>query len=304
MNDPGHDRIPAEVLRTFPGAMAGSVDVSSSEAVAWRLEVTPSLVAELRAETAWHLDGLERLGYHDVVIGLSGGLDSVVATAIARDAAVGRRHVRAVTVDLGRPGDGARTRATRDSASRLGVEHIVVMGAAVRESLELACPRTGPWSSINTDTRTIQACIGRVADATGSSVISTVDLSERLLGRFTEGFYGQIAPLGLLYKTEVDALATQMGVRSSIIDSRPGCDDHWYDDEILGAPYGVLDPVLHLLSFERLSIDQVASTLRIHDRAWLERLDFRLRTQPLRVNTAAMLTSRRTDPGSTRLARR
>jgi NH3-dependent NAD+ synthetase len=135
------------------------------------------------------------------------------------------------------------------------------------------------------ETRTIQSLIFQVADSRNALVAATTDRSEWLLGRYTEAFYGHCAPLAGLYKSEVIALARCLNVEDSVQDSRPGCENYWYDDEVLGAGYDVVDSLLHLLVDVGKSPDQICAELQIEDLDWIEGFSERVQFQPLRTTT-------------------
>jgi NAD+ synthetase len=276
-------RVPSEVLETFPGAPQGRWKPQALAGVRFRNGTTQTLIDIVVRFLAAEWKALEQIGLHGAFIGLSGGLDSVVAIRLCQMAAGDCRSVRAVTVNLGRPGDAERVASCADSAGRLGVEHLVVDATDIRRAMLEACPASGPWSGINTDTRLIQDLIFGVADRHRASVVSTGDLSEKLMGRQTEAFYGQLEPLGSLYKSEVMDIANAIEVTGMLADRRPGCEDYWYDDEVLGAGYDVIDPLLYLLRTKKQSASWIAQEYGIVDIAWLERLAHRVANQRLRT---------------------
>src|SRR5262249_7383638 len=128
----------------------------------------------------------------------------------------------------------------------------------------------------------------QTADSMQAAVCATTDRSEGLLGRYTEHFYGHFAPIAHLYKTEVIELARFLGVPGGVVNQRPGCESHWYDDEVLGAGYDVIDPLLHLMVEERLTDADIRVGYGVDDTRWLSKLRERLDRQPARVVTRAL----------------
>ncbi len=100
----------------------------------------------------------------------------------------------------------------------------------------------------------------------------------------TEAFYGQLEPLGELWKTEVADLARSLGVTEFLSNPRAGCEDYWYDDEVLGAGYDVIDPILHLMCEERRSPETILGRYG-GDLGWLTAIASRVRAQPLRTTS-------------------
>jgi NAD+ synthase len=276
-------RVPPEVLASFPGAPQGPWSPRALDAVRFRHGTAQASIDVIVRFLATEWKALEEIGLHGAVIGLSGGLDSVVTIRLCQMAAGDALPVRAVTVNLGRPGDAERTASCVECARRLGVEHLVIDAADVRRAMLEACPASGPWSGINTDTRLIQDLVFGVADRHRSTVVSTGDLSERLMGRQTEAFYGQLEPLGSLYKSEVIDIASAIELTDTLADNRPGCEDYWYDDEVLGVGYDVVDPLLHLLQTENRCPSWISKEYGITDIAWIERLAHRVAKQRLRT---------------------
>lgn len=267
-------------VRLFPGAISTSFDRDRVRAFAFRISVDDALVERVVRFLNQGLSDLAPLDYRALAIGFSGGIDSVAAIALARRS---DPPVTAIIVNLGREGEAPRIARLRDHVRRLGVEYVEVDGSAARTALIGSGELGQDWLPINLDTRLIQTLIFREADRLHAAVVSTTDLSERLLGRHTECFYGQLAPLAGLYKTEVDRLIDFLGVRGAVSESRPGCEDYWFDDEALGADYDIVDPILHLMATEQWMPAEIGNAFGFGDTAWLERIQKRLKMQPLRL---------------------
>ena len=283
--------LPEQVLRAFPGAPRSVPAPARLATVAYARAMDEAAADRLVSRLDVALVDLEAVALTNVVVGLSGGLDSVVTVRLCQRAGRADRRVLAVTVDLGRPGEAERVEAIRKTAHHLGVDHRVIDAAALRTATFAAWPPTGPWSAINTDTRLIQSLLFRVADSTAAAVVATTDRSEHLLGRYTECFYGHVEPLGDLYKTEVLPLAETLGVANLVADQRPGCEDYWYDDQVLGAGWGTIDPILHLLVVEGRTPAEVGEQLGVADVDWIERIASRVRVQPARLRSTQLRAS-------------
>lgn len=275
------------VLSAFPGKLRRTPLASDLSKVSYRRAIDARVVDETVQMIAEGLCDLGKVDINGIVVGLSGGVDSVVCLELCRRA-VTDGSVRAVTVLAGDDHEVLRLSNLRTCASMLAVEHIVVDGRAAQAALTAAWPEAGPWSSINTLTRMVHALIFQVADSARSAVCATTDRSEQLLGRYTEHYYGHVAPLAHLYKTEVIELARFLGVADLMEFSRPGCESHWYDDEVLGASYDVIDPLLHLMAEEHRTDVEISLDCGIDDLEWLSRLRLRIDNQPARVMTRTL----------------
>lgn len=98
-------------------------------------------------------------------------------------------------------------------------------------------------------------------------VLGTSNRTELLLGYFTKFGDGgcDFEPIGGLYKTQVRQLAEYLGLPESIIKKTPSA-GLWVgqtDEEEIGAPYNVIDDVLHLLVDLGYSIEAAAKELNI-----------------------------------------
>ena len=106
-------------------------------------------------------------------------------------------------------------------------------------------------------------------------VIGTSNKTEALLGYGT--LYGDmaaaLAPIGDLYKTQLRAVATELGVPREILDKPPSA-DLWpgqTDETEAGFSYPELDRLLFWRIDKRRSVDEVVALG--YDRAMVERVD-------------------------------
>lgn len=276
--------VDADVMKAFPGRPSIVAPNAALSALSYKRAADAALVDQIVAFIGERLVDLEKIGVKGLVVGLSGGVDSIVCLELCRRA-VPVGLLKAVTVLAGDDAEVQRLRGLSECARKLGIENVFVDGRAAQAALTSAWPEIGPWSSINILTRLVHGLIFQVADSLRSGVCATTDRSEDLLGRYTELFYGQVAPLAHLYKTEVTELARFLGVAHAVESVRPGCESHWYDDTVLGAGYDMIDPLLHLMVEHKLPDGDIARRYGVDDLQWLSRLRRRLDNQSARILT-------------------
>ncbi|RLM33052.1 NAD(+) synthase, partial [Haloferax sp. Atlit-109R] len=103
------------------------------------------------------------------------------------------------------------------------------------------------------------------ANATDRLVCGTANRSELLLGYLTKHGDGaaDLFPLGHPYKTDVRAPASELDVPEFVVEKAPtaGFLPGQRDADDLGAPYEVIDPVLHLGVDRGLSPESVVERI-------------------------------------------
>lgn len=151
-------------------------------------------------------------GFADVVIGLSGGIDSSLVAAMCVDA-FGADHVHGVLL----PGPYSTDHSVTDAeelACNLGIKTRTV---SIKEPYEAfasvladACGgRLSGLASENTQARCRMVCLMALSNAHGWMLVNTGNKSEAMMGYST--LYGDtagaFAPIGGIYKTDVYALS-------------------------------------------------------------------------------------------------
>ncbi len=191
---------------------------------------------------------LRASGLAGFVAGLSGGVDSAVAAALAV-AAVGRERVRTLAL----PGPSSAPESLSDAravADHLGVPLEVVDLAAPAEMLAATLgARADRVRFGNLMARLRMVALFDRARSVPALVLGTSNKSEILLGYST--LFGDAAasvqPLGDVWKTHVFALARALGLPGAVI-SKPPTADLWpgqTDAGELGFDYPTVDPVLY-----------------------------------------------------------
>ena len=189
---------------------------------------------------------VRRTGYRQVVLGLSGGIDSAVSAALAIRA-LGANNVLSVLMPY-RSSDPRSARDARAIARRLGtaLETIPItpmIDAYFRKATKATRLRRG-----NKMARERMAILYDVSLRDRRLVIGTSNKTEILIGYGT--LHGDLAsgvnPLGDLYKTQVRQVAAALGLPREIIWKTASA-DLWAgqsDESDLGYRYRDIDRVL------------------------------------------------------------
>lgn len=204
-------------------------------------------------------DYVRKNRFTDVVIGLSGGIDSSLVAAVAVDA-LGAEHVHGVSMPSRYSSDGSRTDAHRLAAA-LGIDiRTVSIEPAFQAYLDMLGPSFDGRPADLTEENLQSRCRGQILMALsnkfGWMVLTTGNKSEMAVGYFT--IYGDsvggYAVIKDLLKLDVFALSRHVNDRAgreiipvSVLTKPPSAElrPDQRDDQSL-PPYEVLDPILAL----------------------------------------------------------
>jgi NAD+ synthase len=212
-----------------------------------RLSLNAPLAAQVL--TSFIKDAVETSGTSGVVVGLSGGIDSSLAAALAVRA-LGPERVHGFLL----PYRTSSPESLEDAhlvAGHLGVPHRVI---------EIS-PMVDAYFAIETDAdagrrgnkmaRERMTILFDQAKKLNALVLGTSNKTEILLGYST--VFGDNAsslnPLGDLYKHQVWQLSRHLGLPERVVAKRPSADlfPGQTDEGDLGFDYATADEVLHLL---------------------------------------------------------
>jgi NAD+ synthase len=236
-------------------------------------------------------DYVDKNGFGNVVLGLSGGIDSAICAALAVDA-LGRERVRTVMMPY-RYTSGASLRDAEACAHALGCRYDIVpifepvegFGRALAQLFE---GTNEGVTEENLQSRTRGTILMAISNKFGSMVVTTGNKSEMSVGYAT--LYGDMNggfnPIKDLYKMQVYALArwrnrhlppTALGPAGevcpqSIIEKAPSAElrpDQTDQDSL--PPYPVLDDILECLVENEMGVDAIVE--RGHDRATVIRVE-------------------------------
>ncbi len=198
-------------------------------------------------------------GFTEVVIGLSGGVDSAVVAAIAVEA-LGAKNVHGVSMPSRYSSTGSRTDA-QVLATSLGIDmQTISIEPAFGSYLEMLEPsfanRSADLTEENLQSRVRGTTLMALSNKFGWMVLTTGNKSETAVGYFT--LYGDsvggYAVIKDLFKTKVYELCEFINLKShrevisrAIIDKAPSAElrPDQRDDQSL-PPYDVLDSILEL----------------------------------------------------------
>lgn len=217
------------------------------EAVGRRLVLNSALAVAVL--TDFIRDAVATSGAGGVVVGLSGGVDSALAAALAARA-LGAERVHALLLPY-RTSSPASAGDARLVAERLGIGHRLLDISPMIDAYFALEPGASDARRGNKMARERMTILFDQAKKLGCLVLGTSNKTEILLGYST--VFGDNAsslnPLGDLYKQQVWQLATHLDLPPQVVGKKPSA-DLWpgqTDEAELGLTYDVADEVLHLL---------------------------------------------------------
>ncbi|MCR9122797.1 MAG: NAD+ synthase [Phyllobacteriaceae bacterium] len=253
--------------------------------------IPDTMEADYRACMLGLRDYVNKNGFANVVLGLSGGIDSAICAALAVDA-LGEERVRCVMM----PYDYTAPESIADAeacARALGCRydvvpiHAPVEGFATALSEMFAGTNEGVTEE-NLQSRARGTILMAISNKFGSMVVTTGNKSEMSVGYAT--LYGDMNggfnPIKDVYKMQVYAMArwrnrhmppgglgpTGEVIPVNIIDKAPSAElrpDQTDQDSL--PPYPVLDDILECLVEHEMAVDAIVE--RGHDRDLVHRIE-------------------------------
>ena len=230
---------------------------------------TPERVRErlrLNAELATHVlsgfiaDGNRSAGTEGMVLGLSGGVDSALAAALATRG-LGPERVHAFILPYSTSNPDSRADAEAVAAEFGFSARVIDITAMVDAYIETEEPEADNVRRGNLMARVRMAVLFDQAKRLGCLVLGTSNKTEILLGYST--IFGDNAsslnPLGDLFKRQVWQLSEHLGIPERVI-SKPPSADLWpgqTDEAELGLSYTTADEILYLMFDRGLSAEEV-----------------------------------------------
>jgi NAD+ synthase (glutamine-hydrolysing) len=230
-------------------------------------------------------DYARKSGFTDCVLGLSGGIDSAVAAAVAARA-LGPERVHGLALPSRHSSEHSLADA-RVLAERLGIDLEVVPIDAMHRAYEQAASvgadlasQPGGLADQNLQARIRGACVMTRSNRHGWLALATGNKSELAVGYCT--LYGDMAGgfavLADLFKRDVYALARYLNqqagkdlIPESSLTKAPSAElaPNQFDQDTL-PPYPVLDAILEGLVEQELSVAELAQQFPLETVRWVQ----------------------------------
>lgn len=201
---------------------------------------------------------VRKTGIENVVLGLSGGIDSAVVAVLAQS--VFKDRLLCVKMP-----SHYSSQSSLDDADELcrdfKLNAITVSIEPMLKAYEKLNPDMDNLRRGNMSARLRMSTIFDISAKQRALVLGTSNKSELMLGYGT--LYGDLSsainPIGDLYKSEIYELAEHLGISKSIVNKAPSADlwDGQSDEADLGYSYAQLDEALKLYVEERLSKEEI-----------------------------------------------
>ncbi|MBU8932594.1 MAG: NAD+ synthase [candidate division Zixibacteria bacterium] len=227
---------------------------------------------------------LKRSKMSGYVVGLSGGIDSAVAAALAVEA-VGEDKVMGLVMPYRGSSESSLTDA-ETLVRQLRIEHRVIDISPMIDAYYDTIDDNNRFRAGNKMSRERMAILFDAAAETGRLVLGTGNRTEICLGYTT--WFGDSAcsvnPIGDLYKTEVRLIASALNIPEKITSKAPSA-DLWTgqtDEDEIGVRYEQIDAILFRIIEEGIGSedellkdgfdrDDVSRVVTLINRNWFKR---------------------------------
>lgn len=203
----------------------------------------------------WLKKQLKEAGAKGIVLGLSGGIDSAVVAALAKQA-VGKRYLLALILPIySQPRD---LKDAKKIAQKLGLRTQTIDLSKIYDALLKLLPAPNKLAAANLKPRLRMLTLYYFANKFNYLVCGTGNKSELMVGYFTKHGDGatDILPIADLLKQQVKQIARELKIPQEIIDKPPtaGLWPGQTDEGEMGITYPELDGILERLEKKRRQV--------------------------------------------------
>ncbi|TRZ49511.1 NAD+ synthase [bacterium] len=212
----------------------------------------------------WIRKQLKEAGVRGIVLGLSGGIDSSVVAALAKEAA-GKSRVLGLFMPI-----RSQAQDLQDAtlvAKKLGIKTKLIDLSGIFDSLLRILPQGGALARANLKPRLRMLVLYYFANKLNYLVCGTGNKSELMVGYFTKHGDGatDILPIGDLLKRDVRRLAESLKIPRRIIAKAPAA-GLWAgqtDEGEMGITYDELDDILKSLQGKRGQVISKSKAMKV-----------------------------------------
>ncbi|MBZ4672994.1 NAD+ synthase [Deferribacterales bacterium Es71-Z0220] len=221
------------------------------------MNINPEIVTKILCD--FIKDEVEKIGLKNVVVGLSGGIDSALSATLATKA-LGRERVHLYYL----PYKTSSSQSREDAQAVADYLKVNLEEVEITNFVEPYFNTQNGMSKLrkgNVMARMRMIVLFDKSAEVGGMVLGTSNKTELLLGYGT--WYGDLAsainPIGDLYKTQVWKLSEYLEIPTQVITKKPTADlwEGQTDENELGFSYQQVDKLLFKMIDERYSTEEL-----------------------------------------------